>query len=148
MSRPLRRRPSSSNLIQRKDRKDLAHAGFLTLDRLVQRKPLDELTRLAADRALQQSRPEMVAQQFARADLRDPAQQALVKTRLLDPARTATELRSFAGVFPNNNRFVSNNLLTSEQRPPARISPPMTARSWPWSRGGRQTRRSLRSRTT
>lgn len=109
--------PLLSNLIQRKDRKDLAHAGFLTLDRLVQRKPLEELTRLAADRALQQSRPEMVAQQFARADLRDPAQQALVKTWLLDPARTATELRSFTGVFPNNNRFVSNNLLSSESAP-------------------------------
>jgi hypothetical protein len=81
---------------------------------LVQRQPVDELRRLSADTALQQSRPEMVAQQFARADLRDPAQQALVKGWLLDPARTATELHSFAGVYPNNNRFVSNNLLTVE----------------------------------
>lgn len=106
--------PLLSSLIQRKDRKDLAHAGFLTLDRLVQRQPAEELALLAADRSLQQSRPEMVSQQFARADLRDPAQQALVKSWLLDPARTATELRSFAGVYPNNNRFVSNNLLTTE----------------------------------
>lgn len=109
--------PLLSSLIQRKDRKDLAHAGFLTLDRLVQREPVDELTRLAADRALQQSRPEMVAQQFARADLRDPAQQSLVRNWLLDPARTGTELRSFAGVFPNNSRFISNNLLTTESAP-------------------------------
>ena len=106
--------PLLSELVQRKDRKDLAHAGFLTLDRLVQRQPADVLTRLASDRALQQSRPEMVAQQFARADLRDPAQQLIAKAWLLDPARTPVELRSFAGVYPNNNRFISNNLLTQE----------------------------------
>jgi len=106
--------PLLSELVQRKDRKDLAHAGFLTLDRLVQQQPSDLLARLAADRPLQQSRPEMVAQQFARADVRDPAQQEIMKAWLLDPARTPVELRSFAGVYPNNNRFVSNNLLTRE----------------------------------
>ena len=106
--------PLLSDLIQQKDRRDLAHAGFLTLDRLVQRSPTAVLPQLAADRALQQSRPEMVAQQFARADLRDPAQQQLVRDYLLDPARTPAELRSFAGVFPNSNRFISNNLLTTE----------------------------------
>jgi hypothetical protein len=106
--------PLLSGLIQRKDRKDLAHAGFLTLDRLVQRQPVAMLDRLAADRELQQSRPEMVAQQFARADLRDPAQRELVKAWLLDPARSGTELAALAGVYPNNNRFISNNLLTRE----------------------------------
>ena len=106
--------PLLSDLIQRKDRKDLVHAAFLTLDRLVQREPADVLSRLAADKALQQSRPEMSAQQFARADVRDPEQQAIVKTWMLDPARTGTELNSFAGVYPNNNHFVSNNLLTTE----------------------------------
>jgi hypothetical protein len=106
--------PLLSGLIQMKDRKDLAHAGFLTLDRLVQGQPVEVLTRLSSDNALQQSRPEMVAQQFARADLRDPAQQALVKSWLLDPGRSAAELRAFAGVYPNNNQFVSNNLLTAQ----------------------------------
>jgi hypothetical protein len=106
--------PLLSSLIQRKDRNDLAHAAFLTLDRLVQRNPADELSRLASDIPLQQSRPEMTAQQFARADLRDPVQRDIVKTWLLDPTRTATELRSFAGVYPNNNRFISSNLLTTE----------------------------------
>jgi hypothetical protein len=106
--------PLLSDLVQRKDRKDLAHAGFLTLDRLVQRQPVDLLSRLAADRALQESRPEMVAQQFARADVRDPEQREILKSWLLDPARTSAELRSFSGVYPNNNRFVSNNLLTVE----------------------------------
>ena len=105
--------PLLSGLIQQKDRRDLAHAGFLTLDRLVQSDPTAVLPQLAADRALQQSRPEMVAQQFAHADLRDEAQRELVKSWLLDPARTGTELRSFAAVYPNNNRFISNNLLTT-----------------------------------
>jgi hypothetical protein len=110
--------PLLSGLIQMKDRKDLGHAGFLTLDRLVQGQPVEVLTRLAADTALQQSRPEMVAQQFARADLRDPVQQALVKKWLLDPGRSAAELRAFAGVYPNNNQFVSNNLLTAQAAAP------------------------------
>jgi hypothetical protein len=107
--------PLLSSLIQRKDRKDLAHAGFLTLDRLVQRNPADELTRLAADRALLESRPEMVAQQFARTDLRDDAQQQLVRSWLLDPARTPTELNAFAGVYPNANFAISNNLHTANK---------------------------------
>lgn len=109
--------PLLSDLIQRKDRKDLAHAGFLTLDRLVQRQPVELLGRLAADRALQESRPEMVAQQFARADVRDPGQREILKAWLLDPARTSAQLRSFAGVYPNNNHFISNNLLTTEATP-------------------------------
>jgi len=103
-----------SGLIQQKDRRDLAHAGFLTLDRLVQRKPVEMLTKLGSDRALSESRPEMVAQEFARADLRDDAQRELVKAWLLDPVRTPTELGNFAGVYPNNNRMISQNLLTSE----------------------------------
>jgi hypothetical protein len=109
--------PLLSSLIQNKGRRDLAHAAFLTLDRLVQREPVAELALLAADPALLASRPEMTAQQFARADLRDPAQAEIVKNWLLDPARTPVELRSFSGIFPNNNRFVSNNLLTADTRP-------------------------------
>jgi hypothetical protein len=104
--------PLLSNLIQQKDRRDLAHAGFLTLDRLVQSDPAEVMPQLAADRALQQSRPEMVANMLARADLRDTTQQQLVRDYLLDPARTPTELTAFAGVFPNANFAISNNLLT------------------------------------
>jgi len=103
-----------SGLIQQKERRDLAHAGFLTLDRLVQRQPLEMLIRIQSDLALQKSRPEMTAQQFARADLRDGPQQAVVKSWLLDPTRTPTELHNFASTYPNNNRMVSQNLLTSE----------------------------------
>lgn len=106
--------PLLSSMIQRGgERKDLAHAAFLTLDRLVQRKPADMLQRLSVDTALRESHPEMAAQQFARADLRDPAQKVIVERWLLDPTRTSRELHAFAGVFPNQNRFVSKNLLTN-----------------------------------
>lgn len=105
-----------SGLIQRKDRRDLAHAGFLTMDRLVQRQPIDMLTRLKADRALQESRPEMTAQQFARADLRDISQRAIVKSWLLDPSRTPKQLQNFSAIFPNNNKLISHNLLTSQEQ--------------------------------
>lgn len=108
--------PLLSGLIQDKDRRDLAHAAFLTLDRLVQREPVAMLEKLTADRSLQESRPEMTAQQFARADLRDGRQRELVKTWLLDLARTPTELRNFAGIFPNNNKMISNNLLTTVEQ--------------------------------
>jgi hypothetical protein len=106
--------PLLSELIQNKERRDLAHAAFLTLDRLVQREPADVLQRLAADSALATSRPEMTAQQFARADLRDEGQRELVAQWLLSTERTPAELNSFAGVFPNHNQFVSNNLLTRD----------------------------------
>lgn len=106
--------PLLSGLIKDKDRRDLAHAAFLTFDRLVQRETIAMLEKLSADRKLQESRPEMTAQQFARADLRDERQRGLVREWLLDPARTSTELRNFAGVFPNNNQMISHNLLTTE----------------------------------
>lgn len=106
--------PLLSSMIQRGgEREDLAHAAFLTLDRLVQRKPADMLQRLTVDTALRESHPEMAAQQFARADLRDPAQKVIVESWLLDPTRTSKELHAFAGVFPNQNQFVSKNLLTN-----------------------------------
>lgn len=110
--------PLLSSLVQRKDRQDLAHAAFLTLDRLVQREPVDLFTRLAADRPLHHSRPEMVAQTFARADVRIPAQREILRHWLLDPARTGTELRSFAAAYPNANQFISHNLLTTEPARP------------------------------
>jgi hypothetical protein len=109
--------PLLSDLVRLKDRKDLVHAGFLTLDRLVLRRPVELLGHLASDRALRESRPEAVAQQFARADVRVPEQREILRAWLLDPARTPNELQSFASVYPNNNRFVSNNLLTADSAP-------------------------------
>lgn len=109
--------PLLASFVGNRDRKDLAHAAFLTLDRLVQRRPREMLAFVAADAALQQGRPEMTAQQMARADLRDPAQRDIVGRWLRDPARRPTHLHAFAAVFPNHNQFVSHNLLSSDVGP-------------------------------
>ena len=92
--------------------KPLAHASFLTLDRLTLREPTAMMKQLSAHPELTQARGEMVANFFARADLRDPDQQQLVRTYLLDPTRTGTELAAFAGVYPNANFSISKNLLS------------------------------------
>lgn len=92
--------------------KALAHASFLTLDRLTIHEPAAMIQQLVARPDLAKARPEMVANIIARADLRDVAQQQLVRSYLLDPARTAIELSAFAGVYPNANFAISNNLLT------------------------------------
>ncbi len=92
--------------------KPLAHAAFLTLDRLTIREPAAMMEQLAARPELTQARGEMVANLFARADLRDEAQRTLVRGYLLDPARTATDLTAFAGVYPNANFSISKNLLS------------------------------------
>ena len=105
--------PLLSELVQRKDRQDLAHASFLTLDRLTLTATNDMLSLIASDQALQQARPEMAAQQLARADFRIESQRSTVREWLLDPQRTTTQLDTFAKTFPNGNLAISNNLLTS-----------------------------------
>lgn len=92
--------------------KPLAHASFLTLDRLTLREPAAMMKQLAARPEVTHARGEMVANLFARADLRDPDQKQLVRSYLLDPTRTAAELSAFAGVYPNANFTISKNLLS------------------------------------
>jgi hypothetical protein len=92
--------------------KPLAHASFLTLDRLTFREPAAMMEQLAARPELTQARGEMVANLVARADLADPTQQQHVRSYLLDPSRTPAELSAFAGVFPNANFTLSKNLLS------------------------------------
>lgn len=92
--------------------KVLAHAARLTLDRLMLRKPAAMMQELSKHPELAKVRGSMVANLFARADLRDESQQQLVSDYLLDPNRTAAELKSFSGIYPNANFSVSNNLLT------------------------------------
>ncbi len=90
----------------------IAHAAFLTLDRLTIREPVVMMEQLASRKALCESRGEMVANMFARADLGDPVQQQLVRSYLLDPDRTEAEIRAFTGVYPNANFAISKNLLS------------------------------------
>jgi hypothetical protein len=92
--------------------KSVRHASFLTLDRLTLADPVAMFEKLIPSATVQPETALMVSNMVARADVRDPAQRRLVEDYLLDEKRTAPELQSFAGVFPNASQFVSHNLLT------------------------------------
>jgi hypothetical protein len=100
--------------------KVIAHAAYLTLDRLTICEPAAMMKQLVSQRALTKVRGELVADMFARADLRNYEQRQLVRDYLLDPDRTSAELANFAGVYPNANFVISKNLLTEIRTPTAR----------------------------
>src|SRR4030095_2099226 len=89
--------------------KATAHAAFLTLDRLVIADPLPVLTQLQGQPDLMAGRGGTRAQHFARADVRDPAQRAVLESYLLDSARSPEEMQTFCGVYPNANFMISKN---------------------------------------
>ncbi|BCX48974.1 hypothetical protein HAHE_28820 [Haloferula helveola] len=95
-----------------KEGEAVAHAAFLTLDRLVQLAPEKSMKRLMEDLSVAESRPTMLAQVVARADLRDAAQRSCVEAYLLDPERSPAEIEAFAAIFPNANFMVSDNLVS------------------------------------
>jgi hypothetical protein len=95
-----------------RDEKAVRHASFLTLDRLILAAPDKVLPQLAATASKHPQSGPMLSNMIARADVRDASQRQAVETYLLDPKRTAEDLRGFASVFPNANIAVSNNLLT------------------------------------
>jgi hypothetical protein len=95
-----------------RDEKAVRHASFLTLDRLILAAPDKVLPELAATASKHPQSGPMLSNMIARADVRDASQRQAVETYLLDPKRTAEDLRGFASVFPNANIAVSNNLLT------------------------------------
>ncbi len=95
-----------------REEKAVRHASFLTLDRLVMAEPTQMLPELAREASKHPQSGLMLSNMIARADVRDAAQRRAVETYLLDPKRTADELRGFASVFPNGNIAVSDNLLT------------------------------------
>ena len=111
--------PDFARMITRLDAKDrpAAHAAFLTLDRLVQAEPATVLGQLQADPELLAGRELTRADYFARADVRDPEQRALLEQYLLDERRQPEELAKFAGTYPSGNYMVSDNLLTSVATP-------------------------------
>ena len=104
--------PTLSDLVRKKDNQAVAHAAFLTLDRLVISQPAQVLSLIEQHPDWMQGREETRANYFARADLGDEGQRRLIETYLLDPTRGANELQAFAGVFPNANFMISQNLLT------------------------------------
>jgi hypothetical protein len=57
------------------------------------------------------------ADYFARADVRVPQQRKILESYLLDSRIGQAELAQFAGIFPNANFMVSQNLLTPTPTP-------------------------------
>lgn len=104
--------PTLTDMVRGKDNPALEHAAFLALDRMVIDDPTAMLGALEANSSLMQGRESTEADYFARANVGDPAQRAIVESYLLDPARTPAELQAFAGIFPNANFMISQNLLT------------------------------------
>lgn len=109
--------PQLTELVRDRDQRALAHAAYLTLDRLTLADPAAALASLAAQPELMAGREQTRANFFARADVREPPQKALLETYLLDPRRSAEELQTFAGLFPNANYMISQNLLTDTPSP-------------------------------
>jgi len=109
--------PQLTELVRDKGNKALAHAAYLTLDRLTITAPTETLQQLAANPELMAGREQTRANFFARADVRDPQQKALLEQYLLDASRTPQELQTFVGIYPNANFMISHNLLTPTPTP-------------------------------
>ena len=106
-----------SDLVRMKDNQAVAQAAYLALDRLTINQPAETLAALAEHPEWMTGREETRANYFARADVGDPAQRRLVEKYLLDASRGPAELQKFAGLFPNANFMISNNLLTANATP-------------------------------
>jgi len=109
--------PPLTSFVQQKDNQAVAHAAFLALDRMVIREPATMLDELEQHPELLQGREETRANYFARADVGEAAQRRLVESYMLDATRSPTELNTFAGIFPNANYMISQNLLTENITP-------------------------------
>jgi hypothetical protein len=109
--------PTLSGLVQTQENPAVAHAAFLALDRLVINNPTTVLQSLETAPNLMAGRESTRADYFARADVRDPQQQQILQNYLLNPSITASELQTFAGIFPNANFMISPNLLTQTSTP-------------------------------
>jgi hypothetical protein len=105
--------PELAELVRDKENRALSHAAYLTLDRLTITEPAAMLKQLVEQPELMQGREQTRANFVARTDVRDPTQRALLEQYLLDPARGPEELATFAGIYPNGNYMVSDNMLTT-----------------------------------
>lgn len=109
--------PDLATLARDQENRAAAHAAYLTLDRLTINQPAAMLQQFVEQPDLMQGREQTRANFLARADVREPGQRVLVEQYLLDPTRTAQELATFAGLYPNASFMISNNLLTSSATP-------------------------------
>ena len=111
--------PELSQLLRRQDNSAVTHAAYLSLDRLTIQQPAELLQALLDRPDSMEGREATRANLFARASAHDPQQREILERYLLDPQRSAAEASAFAGVFPNANFMLSNNLLT-RSTPPSR----------------------------
>jgi len=109
--------PEIAALVRRTDNRAASHAAYLTLDRLVISEPAPMLERFTEDPSLMAGREATRANYFARADVNNAAQRAVLERYLLDGQRTPEELSTFAGLYPNANFMISENLLTTARTP-------------------------------
>lgn len=107
--------PPLTELVSKKDNQAVAHAAYLTLDRLVINEPATALATLNQHPEWMQGREETRANYFARADVSDATQRRLLEGYLLEASRSPQELATFAGIFPNANFMISQNLLTDNK---------------------------------
>ena len=104
--------PDLTELVRQKENKAVAHAAYLALDRLTINSPAAVLDKLQGDPELMSGREVTRANFFARADVGDERQKAVLERYLLDARRSPQELQTFAGLFPNGNFMISPSLLT------------------------------------
>jgi len=109
--------PTLSDLVRKTDNPGLAHAAFLALDRLVINEPISTLRLLKDTPDLMSGREATRANYFARSEVGDPGQREILESYLTSSAISPAEIEIFAGIFPNANYMVSNNLLTQSNVP-------------------------------
>lgn len=109
--------PPLSGLLAQKENLAVAHAAYLSLDRMVINNAAQTLTTLADQPELMAGRENTRADYFARADVRDDSQRTLLENYLLNPKLGAAELQQFIGTYPNANFMISPNLLTVNNTP-------------------------------
>jgi hypothetical protein len=109
--------PDLTELLRQKDNQAVAHAAYLAVDRLTIQEPGTTLELLQREPDLMTGREATRANYFARANVEDDKQRAILEKYLLDPKRDAAELNTFAGLFPSGNFMISHNLLTRCETP-------------------------------
>lgn len=109
--------PLLAKLARDQEQRAAAHAAYLTLDRLVIAEPRAVFAWIGQQPGLFKGRELMQANFFARADVRDGRQRMQVESYLLDSARSTAEIEAFAGIYPNANYMISENLLTRSEIP-------------------------------
>lgn len=107
--------PPLTGLLAHKDNQAVAHAAYLSLDRMIINRPTEFLSAMAENPKAMEGRELVRADYFARVDVRDDAQRQLLENYLLNPQLGPAELQQFIGVFPNANFMISPNLLTANK---------------------------------